>query len=489
VQSTTTTDNTGTRTASYAYDPGGNTLSRPGPHGQQALTWDDAGHLDTVTDASGVNSYLYTPTGDRLISHDPTGTTLTLNSLELRMEKGTGAISATHFLTFNGEIFAQRTSDGVTWLSADLQGTAQIAVDAVTQSVVRRRATPYGGPRGPQPVWGNDRGFVGGTNDPTGLVHEGLREYDPAIGRFISPDLVIQTGDPQQIGGYAYAANSPVTRNDPSGAWGFSLKGLNETLKAVNNGATWAGIGMMVLGGLADVGGGALIATGVGAPLGVALEVVGTDAIIAGASLATAGIVAGCGQHIMNNVSSGSSSGGGGDAAPAEPAKPAVRDEDVESLMNEHLGEQNGAPLSEANARNALEAPDGATGVKVAGKRGEGSDITFTDEEGNVVLRREVKTIKGTYNSFSQNLSKGADQVEGDGEVVIQSEISPAQFEEYLAKFRAAITRHGRTAPFKNVRVRIRNSKGNETAGDSVVPSTPTTTGGIPQSVLIQKGT
>ncbi|MEU4221867.1 hypothetical protein [Actinoplanes sp. NPDC026623] len=114
---------------------------------------------------------------------------------------------------------------------------------------------------------------------------------------------------------------------------------------------------------------------------------------------------------------------------------------------------------------------------------------TFTDEEGNVVLRREVKTIKGTYNSFSQNLSKGADQVEGDGEVVIQSEISPAQFEEYLAKFRAAITRHGRTAPFKNVRVRIRNSKGDETAGDSVVPSTPTTTGGIPQSVLIQKGT
>lgn len=469
VGSTSTVDNTGTHTASYTYDDGGNTTSRPGPHGQQTLTWDDSGHLDTVTDTSGTSSYLYTPTGDRLISRDPTGTTLTLNSLELHLAKGTNALTATHYLTFNGDTIGQRTSAGVTWLSADLQGSAQIAVDAVTQAVTRRRATPYGGPRGPQSTWGNDKGFVGGTDDPTGLVHEGLREYDPGIGRFISPDLVIQTGDPQQIGGYAYAANSPVTRSDPSGAWGFSLKGLTETLKAVNNGATWAGIGMMVLGGMADVGGGLLIATGVGAPLGVALEIVGTDAIIAGAGVAAAGVVAGCGQHIMNSVASGG--GGGRDSTPAEPAKPAVKDEDVKSLLKEHDGDGNGVPLSEANARNALEAPDGATDVEVGGEGSEGADVVFKDADGNVVLRREVKTIKGTYNSFNQQLRKGAGQVKEDGEVEIQAEISPAEFEQYLTRFRKQIKSLRRESKYRNVRVRVRNSRGDEIGSEPVVPS------------------
>jgi RHS repeat-associated protein len=476
VRSTSTTDATGTHTASYVYDAAGNTTSRPGPHGQQTLTWDDSGHLDTVTDASGVNSYIYTPTGDRLLSHDPTGTTLTLNSLELRLTKATGAVSATHFLTFNGETFAQRTSGGVTWLSADLQGTAQIAVDATTQNVVQRRATPYGGSRGPGTTWGNDKGFVGGTDDPTGLVHEGLREYDPATGRFISPDLVIQTGDPQQIGGYSYAANSPVTRSDPSGAWGFSLRGLTDTLKAVNNGATWAGIGMMVLGGMADVGGGLLIASGVGAPLGVALEVVGTDAIIAGATTAAAGITAGCAMNVMHNVSDGGGRGGGG--SPSEPSKPPIRDEDVQSLMKEHNGKDNGNPLAEVNARHALEAPDGATSTRVAGETGEGADVTFTDQNGNVVLRREVKTIKGSYNSFDQNLAKGAKQVEGDGEVEIQGEISPAQFEEYLTKFRRLVNSRRQTAKYRNVRVRVRNSRGEDVGESSVLPSTGTGTSG-----------
>jgi hypothetical protein len=32
------------------------------------------------------------------------------------------------------------------------------------------------------------RGFVGGTNDPTGLVHLGAREYDPTLGRFQRPE-------------------------------------------------------------------------------------------------------------------------------------------------------------------------------------------------------------------------------------------------------------------------------------------------------------
>ncbi|MGW6421023.1 polymorphic toxin-type HINT domain-containing protein, partial [Streptomyces sp. NPDC055055] len=59
---------------------------------------------------------------------------------------------------------------------------------------------------------------VGGTNDPdTGLTHLGAREYDPAIGRFISVDPILDLNDPQQSQGYSYGNNNPVSFSDPTG--------------------------------------------------------------------------------------------------------------------------------------------------------------------------------------------------------------------------------------------------------------------------------
>jgi hypothetical protein len=49
------------------------------------------------------------------------------------------------------------------------------------------------------------------------LVHLGARDYDPGIGRFISADPVMVLTDPQQLHGYAYADNNPVTFFDPTG--------------------------------------------------------------------------------------------------------------------------------------------------------------------------------------------------------------------------------------------------------------------------------
>jgi hypothetical protein len=57
----------------------------------------------------------------------------------------------------------------------------------------------------------------------------GAREYDSTTGRFLSADPILDLEDPQQINGYAYANNSPVTRSDPSGL---------KSLKKVNRGAT-----------------------------------------------------------------------------------------------------------------------------------------------------------------------------------------------------------------------------------------------------------
>ncbi|MGW1142842.1 RHS repeat-associated core domain-containing protein, partial [Streptomyces zhihengii] len=63
------------------------------------------------------------------------------------------------------------------------------------------------------------RGFVGGVSESTGLTHLGAREYDPMTGRFISADPVGDLKDAQQINGYAYSSNNPVTFADADGKW------------------------------------------------------------------------------------------------------------------------------------------------------------------------------------------------------------------------------------------------------------------------------
>jgi RHS repeat-associated protein len=65
---------------------------------------------------------------------------------------------------------------------------------------------------------GTDKRFTGQRLDDTGLYYYGARYYDPTIGRFISPDSIIQNpANPQTFNRYTYALNNPLRYIDPSG--------------------------------------------------------------------------------------------------------------------------------------------------------------------------------------------------------------------------------------------------------------------------------
>jgi RHS repeat-associated protein len=222
----THTGPTGDRSAAYSYDVTGNTTAVRTTGDSPATStetfdWDAEGELAKVTENGNDVTFVYDAAGNRLIRKDPTGSTLYLpGGTELRALNGADTATGTRYYAFDGQTVAMRTADGkVTYLASDHAGSGQVAIDSDTQQATIRRFTPFGTVRGfdDDATWPNDKGFVGGTQDPTGLTHLGAREYDPETGRFISVDPLMDQADPQQMNGYTYANNSPVTNADADG--------------------------------------------------------------------------------------------------------------------------------------------------------------------------------------------------------------------------------------------------------------------------------
>jgi RHS repeat-associated protein len=214
--------NSAQNTASYTYDATGNTSAISGGlTGNQSLTWTDQGKLASDTTSSGTTTYVYDASGSLLVRRDPGQTTVFIGGGQLVLNMSTGAVTGTRYYTISGQVIAARSSSGdVTYLIPDRQGTDQLTIDSSTYAVTRRQYLPFGQTRGtPSVTWpGADKGYVGGTPDPTtSLENLGAREYNPASGRFVSADPLLELADPTQMGGYDYSGNNPVTGSDPTG--------------------------------------------------------------------------------------------------------------------------------------------------------------------------------------------------------------------------------------------------------------------------------
>ncbi|MFB6718897.1 RHS repeat-associated core domain-containing protein [Kribbella sp. NPDC056345] len=206
------------KTSTYAYDVTGSMTKRNLTGTDETFTWDAEGHLESATTKAGKTTYIYDADGNRLLRKAPTGNTLTFAQTELT-RKPDGTLTGTRYYGQGDRTVAVRVGNELSWVNGDARGTSNIQINATTQAVQKRRMTPYGEARGAKPTaWPGEQGFHGGTEDAsTDLVHMGAREYDPTIGRFISVDPITDFDDPQQLNGYAYANNSPVTFSDSDG--------------------------------------------------------------------------------------------------------------------------------------------------------------------------------------------------------------------------------------------------------------------------------
>ena len=217
------------RADGFVYDEAGRMVPRTVDGVATALVWDVMSNLVQSDEAGGHVVYVYDASGQRVVqvrlADAAAGVTGTATAYVASGEvtdpdtsaSSTGVTIATRYYAFGGSTVAVRTNDGqLSLLRGDEQGSTSVmmpveldgsgamvpAVLADAAGVVRTAYTPYGQLRGADNV-AVDRGWLGQVEDSgTGLTYLNARYYDPALQRFLSPDPLMNPGDPRTLDAY-----------------------------------------------------------------------------------------------------------------------------------------------------------------------------------------------------------------------------------------------------------------------------------------------
>lgn len=268
---------------SATYDADGNLATRTDAETNLRFTWDAANRLGQVTNVTTgsplLSSLIYDQHGRRLRKVDSSGVTTWYPDPAFTVTSVGGVVEYTKNVWIGGSAIAAVTtvasgapgtlppgtpSPGTVYFHSDHLGSTALTTDATGKLATRMAYRPYGGvftpaTRGPDNFIPK---FQGTENDTVAtLYYFQSRYYDPAVGRFISPDteLASEAFQIDAFNRFAFATNNPVTFVDPSGhnVWQSIVGALIGTVEIL------AGVAIDVLsdGALESVGG-ALIGAG-----------------------------------------------------------------------------------------------------------------------------------------------------------------------------------------------------------------------------------
>ncbi|WP_055527984.1 hint domain-containing protein [Streptomyces graminilatus] len=209
---------------------------------------------------ASTTTYLYDADGNRIARTTGGWTTLYLGETEVMGSQTSTDTKAVRSYEQAGAPTVLRYTTGATsahTLVAQVtnpQGTATFQVKlAPGMQTWTRTYDAWGNLRGDlndANRWAGSGSYIGGQDESsTGLIHLGARDYDPVTGRFTTIDPVIDFSDLLQLGGYAYADNSPATKADPNGQfWSWS-----QVRNAAWGATKWAANSVYEYSGAADV--------------------------------------------------------------------------------------------------------------------------------------------------------------------------------------------------------------------------------------------
>ncbi len=283
----------------YTYDGAGNILSKICSGGnrtdqQVAYSPNKASGYDNRASTIDGTDFTYDYQGERATKSSGPLTTLHIGSL-YTVTNGAG----TKHIFAGGSRIASKGAIGFYFYHTDHLGSVRVASRASDAAAVQAVSYyPFGeifsnqGINGGSPLVDLPYKFTGQEYDPEiRLYYFGARYYDPGLGRFITPDTIVQSpGDPQSLNRYAYCRNNPLLYTDPTG----HIFGIDDLIIGIIIGAALGAATSAISGG--DIGLGALtgaITGGFLAGAGGIVEAFKLTGVVAAGAYAAAGASAG----------------------------------------------------------------------------------------------------------------------------------------------------------------------------------------------------
>ena len=225
----------------YQYDAAGRMTNRCG----STLDWTSYDLPAVIRKGTQTATFSYGVDRQRYKQVDSGATNETIYYVGSLFEKHIAGSNTTyrHYVPFRGEtrLMVNRLPNAtqtMSFLHRDAQGSVSEVTSgsgALVDSFafdpwgLRRNATtwaaladPFGGTQV------TEDGYTGHEHlDPVGLIHMNGRVQDPKLGRFISPDPLVQAPySSQSLNRYSYAWNNPETLIDPSGFQCITIQGI-----------------------------------------------------------------------------------------------------------------------------------------------------------------------------------------------------------------------------------------------------------------------
>ena len=216
----------GPRTA-IGHDADGNVVSLAG----RTCEFNTKGELVKVTRTDGtVARYGYDHRGSRVRKRVKAGAletdTVFLGDLaEIRNGQ------VTCFVTLGRQRLAVVSGGTVRWVHSDQLGSSTFFTDAAGTRIARIGYRPFGNAPGSAATTADQLFATHVWDAEAELYFMRRRYYDPALGRFLSPDgLYLHAperalSDPRRLGLYTYVGNDPVNNIDPTGHSFWSVVG------------------------------------------------------------------------------------------------------------------------------------------------------------------------------------------------------------------------------------------------------------------------
>ncbi len=202
---------------SYQYDANGNQTTRVIGSDTFTLLYDAENRLVEVKKNSvSIATFVYDGDGKRVKSIIGSETTLFIGS----HYEVTNGVATKYYLAGTSRI-AMRKDGTLSYFLSDHLGSTSLTTDSTGSLMFEQRYKPWGETRYTTPNASavSEYQYTGQFSDSyINLLWYGSRHYDPALGRFISPDSIVPGLDnPQAWDRFSYTFNNPVRYVDPDG--------------------------------------------------------------------------------------------------------------------------------------------------------------------------------------------------------------------------------------------------------------------------------